>query len=113
MIRHWVPSTFRRWKLFFGRIPPQLSTVISKKTYERVGIFDVDFRIAGDYDFLVRMFLIADLDSRCVCLDMVRMAAGGASNSSLNAIIESKREAVLAWKKHNGLTPVSFNFDGG
>lgn len=69
--------------------------------YEKHGSFDLNFRIAADYDSLLRYLWRSDVSLSYVPKVLTKMRVGGASNRSLSNIIK-KPEDIRAIKK-NGL----------
>ena len=43
--------------LYFGFSPPHPSTIFSKKIYQKFGLYNDKYKIAGDFEFFVRIFL--------------------------------------------------------
>ena len=69
------------------------TVVVRKAVYERFGAFSVGFRVAGDYEFLLRVWD----DVRVGFLDdiLMQVAIGGISTRSEN-VVRSYRESMAA-----------------
>ena len=97
VIRYWKPGFFKRWKLIFGWMPPHTSTVMKASVYEKVGDFNVNYRISGDYEHLLRVLKRKDIKVKYLPKVFTVMREGGASNSGLRSfqtkIIEDYRAA--------------------
>jgi glycosyltransferase len=112
IIRYWKSREFDISLLKKGWMPPHPTLFLKKEIYDRVGGFDLDFKIAADYDFMLRVLK----ENPNVCyMDKIlyKMRLGGESNKSLKNIINKSKEDYRALKK-NGIggicTLLSKNF---
>ena len=111
VIRHWRSGEYRSERLRRGWMPPHPTLYLRRALYERHGGFDLQYRIAADYDLILRV--LSRLTGRVVYLPevLVRMRVGGASNRSLRHILRKSWEdyrvlkanrmggiGALAWK---------------
>jgi glycosyltransferase involved in cell wall biosynthesis len=72
---------FQPWMLQIGLMPPHPAIFIRKSAYDRVGLYKLDYKIAADFDFLVRL-LLTDGAKFCITgKHWVRMRTGGVSTS--------------------------------
>ena len=78
------------------------SLFLRRRVFENHGLFDTSFRIAADYDAILRYFGVAGARPAYVPQVLVKMRVGGESNRSLAAIIRKSREDYRALKK-NGI----------
>ena len=105
VVRHWRAGPYRPDLLRRGWMPPHPTFYARRALYQRLGGFKLGFRIAGDYDCMLR-FLVAGAKLAYVPQVQVRMRLGGASNRSLGNIITKSYEDYLA-AKHNGVGGVA------
>lgn len=84
VIRNWESGEFTIDKLKWGWMPPHPTVYLKKEVYKRFGLFDTSFRIAADYDFMLRILRNNDLSVRYIPEVFVKMRVGGESNSVLN-----------------------------
>ena len=70
--------------------------------FERYGSFDTQFKIAGDYELLMRV--LKETEPIFVDVPILMMQFGGAS-SNPKTMIQSGEEIVTAYKK-NGITKI-------
>jgi glycosyltransferase len=111
VIRHWRAGEYRPARLRWGWMPPHPTLYLRRSLYERHGNFDQQYRIAADYDLILRV--LSRIEGRVVYLPqvLVRMRLGGTSNRSLRHILRKSGEdyralranhlggiAALAWK---------------
>jgi glycosyltransferase involved in cell wall biosynthesis len=102
--RHWKSLPY--YNKFFddGHVPPHPSLYIKKAVYEKVGFFDINFKLAADYEFMLRLFKKYDFKSVHVPAFLVRMRLGGATNKNISNIIKGNKEIMGSWSL-NSLTP--------
>lgn len=91
-MRKYSTGNFKPWMLRFGLMPPHPAVFVRKSTYQRVGLYKRDYKIAADFDFLTRLFLLDRPKYRIVHKTWVRMRMGGASTNGLQSNIISTRE---------------------
>lgn len=96
VIRHWRAGEFRPDRLRRGWMPPHPTLYLRRDLYERFGGFDLQYRIAADYDLMLRV--LRRISGRVVYLPkvLVRMRVGGASNRSLPMILRKSFEDYRA-----------------
>ena len=100
--RYWRPGPHRRFKWYLGWRPPHPSFFVRKRIYQLYGCFNLDFPIASDYEFQLRLLLKNEIRYMYLDRTLVYMAPGGTSNGSIRNIIKANVEAGRAWK-HNQL----------
>jgi glycosyltransferase len=100
VIRYWRSGAYRPARLRLGWMPPHPTLYLRRVLYERQGVFDRRYRIAGDYDLMLRM--LSRLTGRVVYLRqvLVRMRVGGESNRSLSRILRKSREDYRALREN-------------
>lgn len=96
VIRYWKAGEFKQHKLAYGWMPPHPTLYVRRSLYEKVGGFDTKFRIAADYDFILRLFLLPDLNPMYIPKVLVKMRVGGASNRSLSNVLRKSYEDLEA-----------------
>ena len=99
-IRRWTSRAFSASLLRRGWMPPHPTFYVRRPLLERVGAFDTRYRIAADYDFMVRCLLTPALRVRYLPALLVRMRIGGASNGSLGRIVRKSREDLQIMRRH-------------
>jgi glycosyltransferase involved in cell wall biosynthesis len=95
--RHFKPALLRR-----GWIPAHTSVFLRRRVFERHGLYRTDYRIAGDFEYLARIFQDPQLIWHYLPRLMVRMRPGGASSAGLRAAWTLNRELLRACRE-NGL----------
>jgi glycosyltransferase len=98
VVRRWESGPYSLPRLRFGWMPPHPCFYFRRSAVPTVR-FDVRYRIAADYDFMLRC-LCAQL--RVVYLPevLVRMRSGGVSNRSIRTMLQKSREDLDVIRRH-------------
>lgn len=99
VIRYWRAGRFSKKSLVRGWMPPHPTLYVRKHWYDRLGGFDTNYRIAGDYDFILRLFSQPALKVVYIPEVFVKMRVGGASNRSVGQVIKKSREDYQALRR--------------
>ena len=100
VIRRWNSSDFKDSLLKQGWMPPHPTLYIRKQIVEETGFFDTSFRIAADYDYILRLFTRKGLKTHYMPKVIVKMRLGGESNKSVSNIIRKSKEDIRALRKN-------------
>ncbi len=79
-------------------MPPHPTFYMKRSCYEKFGGFDLNYKIAADYDSMLRYLGRHGVTTHYIPEVLVRMRVGGASNRSLKNIIHKSREDYRALK---------------
>jgi len=101
VIRYWRSCPFDMAKLRRGWMPPHPSLYLRREVYEKYGLFDTKYRIAADYDFILRIFKDGSLRMAYIPEVIVKMRIGGTSNRSLKNIILKLTEDYRALRSNH------------
>ncbi len=102
MIRHYRSDRFHPSRLAWGWMPAHPALFLSSAVVHRVGRFKTDYRIAGDFEYIVRAFHNHALRYRHLPEVLVQMQSGGASTNGWRSKILLNREVLRACRE-NGL----------
>ena len=102
IFRYWKSGEYSLRKLCNGWMPPHPTFFLKKEFYEKYGKFDLNFGIAADYDFMLRMLGKYKITTSYLPSVLYKMRVGGASNRSIKNIIQKSREDIKALK-NNGI----------
>lgn len=91
----WKPSKF-----VWGYMPPHPSFFIKRQFFEAFGYYKTDYKIAADYELLIRYLLVHKLRYVYLPLITTKMLTGGASTKNLNSILTLNREIARACKEN-------------
>jgi len=99
-------KVIRRWhmgngSIYHGWMPGHPTLFMKREIYEKYGLYHTDFRIAADYEFMIRF--LKDKENYLVYLDepIVSMFYGGTSSGGLKSYLESLKEGHRALKLNN------------
>lgn len=98
--RYYSSKIFTRRLMMFGFMPAHPTFYCKKSVYDKHGDFDISYRIAADFELLLRFIYLGRIKTKYIPLDCVTMRAGGASTSGW---ISHKRifcDHMRAYKKN-------------
>ena len=98
--RQWRSGSFEASQLRRGWMPPHPTFYVRRSLLDRIGSFDTQYRIAADYDLMMRCLAIPAVRVRYLEKVLVRMRVGGASNASLGKILRKSREDLHIMRRH-------------
>jgi len=104
-----INKIFRLWRSCYyteglfkrGWMPPHPTFFVRTEVYEKYGCFNTDFKIAADYELMLRFLERNKISTHYIPEVLVKMRIGGKSNSLRN-IYRKSSEDYNAWKV-NGL----------
>lgn len=106
--RYWKAGKYFEKKLNNGWCIPHPSLFLRKSVYGKCGSFNLDLKIAADYEFMLRILKIHKLNTVYIPKVFVRMYDGGISGSSLKQRIRGWRELGKAWTVNHLKIPKFF-----
>jgi glycosyltransferase len=98
ILRFWKAGLFEQKMIFLGWMPPHPTLFLRKEIYLSVGPFDTQFKIAADYDFILRVFQISELKVKYLPTLLMLMRQGGASSKISNLISKSIEDIKILKK---------------
>jgi glycosyltransferase involved in cell wall biosynthesis len=99
IVRYWRSKDFVPGSFESGWCPPHPTFFVRRSIYERLGGFDLDFKIAADFELMARYLECACITSFYIPEVLVKMRLGGTTNKSLSNILKQNGEIRLALKK--------------
>ena len=106
--RHYSAKLFKPWMLKFGISPPHLSTFLTKQTYNKIGFYKTTYKIAGDFEFFIRLFLKNSIKYKIVNDCFVIMSPGGISGKNIKSYLTSTKEIINACTENKIYTNIFF-----
>jgi len=107
VVRYWQSQPYRDGLFEKGWMPAHPTLFVTRRTYQRHGLFDLDFRIQSDFELTMRFLAVHRIRSRYLPGVMVRMRLGGVTNRSLGNVVRGNLEAYRACRKHGlAVTPL-------
>lgn len=101
-IRRYRSGHFSPGRLAWGWMPAHPALFMTADVYRRTGKFDTKYKIAGDYDFIIRAFWQRQLKAEHMPEVLVRMQTGGVSNAGWRSKLLLNQEVLKACRT-NGI----------
>lgn len=95
--KYFFSSLFR-----YGFMPAHPTFFTYRHYFKEFGFYKTDYKIAADYELLIRFLYIHHLKSRYLALDFMKMRMGGTSTASVKSNMLLNKEIVRACKE-NGI----------
>ena len=77
-------------------MPPHPTLYLRKSVYDKFGTYNTDYKVAGDYEAMLRYLVTGRVNLAYLQKVMVKMRLGGVSNKSLAHIVEKSKEDLVA-----------------
>lgn len=104
VVRYWRAGRFSRDQLAHGWMPPHPTFYVRRDVYARFGAFDLRWRIAADYENMLRILWRGGVRAAYIPEVLVRMRTGGMSNRLLNVFVKSREDYAVM--RENGIGAV-------
>lgn len=106
IVRKWISKPYSTKFFEYGNVPPHPGLFVKRSVYNKCGLFNINYKLAADYDFMLRIFKRFGTSSEYIPRLMVRMRLGGATNNNLQNIINGNKEILDSWKTNNMKAPL-------
>lgn len=106
--RYWPSGVYREGNLNNGWTIPHPALYLRKSVYDRFGLFNTDFKIAGDYEFILRLLKKHKINLKYVPQVFVNMYEGGVSGRNLEQRKKGWAELKKAWTVNGFKVPCLF-----
>lgn len=83
-----------------GWMPGHPTLYLRREVYERFGMYKTDYRIAADYEFMVRILYRKQVTLSYLPEILIYMSHGGTSTNGLRAYMESLKEGHRALREN-------------
>ena len=100
--RIYISPQLSKSNLAWGKMPAHPALFCRKAVFDKVGLFQLDYKIAADYEFLCRPVNTLDFKAQYVNSIFVNMQEGGASRIGLRNTYILNKEVCRAVKS-NGI----------
>jgi glycosyltransferase involved in cell wall biosynthesis len=98
--RYYMAHYFSRWMFRIGWAPPHPTCFINKSIFDEFGLYSTEYKVAGDFDFLVRIFYGREIKWAYLNRISVKMRQGGISNSGWKGKQVNAREINRSLKSN-------------
>lgn len=101
-VRRYHSERFRPERISWGWMPAHPALFLRREVYERFGEFKTDYRIAGDFELVARMFHGGTLRYQHLPEVLVKMRTGGVSTGGWRNTLLLNQEVLRACRE-NGI----------
>ena len=101
-VRYYSSAVFRRSFMRFGLMPAHPSFYCKSDVYEKYGAFDTSYKVAADFENLLRIIYVGNIKTKYIPKDFVTMRTGGASTAGLSSRTQIMKDHLRALKA-NGI----------
>jgi glycosyltransferase involved in cell wall biosynthesis len=99
-VRYYSSSYFKPWMMRLGFMPAHPSFYCRKDVYLKCGLFDTSFKVAADFEQLLRFIFLNRIPTKYIHKDFVAMRIGGASSSGMTSHKRIIKDHMRAYKKN-------------
>ena len=104
VLRYYNSGRFRPSRFRWGWMPAHPTFLATRTLFDQVGPFSLDYRIAADYELLIRMLWLHQARYAYIPKPLVHMRAGGVSTAGWRHSLLLNREIVAACRAHGMYT---------
>lgn len=101
VLRHYDAKNWRPSKFAWGFMPPHPSFFCRRHLFDKLGYYKTDYKIAADYELLIRYLYVNEIKFRYLPMITTRMRMGGVSTKNLNSILTLNKEIKRACEENN------------
>ena len=98
--RVWKGSEFKKGAFKKGWMPAHPTFYCRRSVYEKLGLYDDSFNIAGDFELMLRFLEKHNIRSKYISKTLVNMKVGGVSNNGLKSKIDILKEEFRAFDQN-------------
>lgn len=99
-IRYYSSSFFRPSLMRMGFMPAHPSFYARRELFYQLGYYKTDYKIAADFELLLRFLYVNKVKSKYIKSDFVTMRIGGLSTESFDSKKQIMREHVRAFREN-------------
>ena len=100
-LRYYSSRGFARWTMRLGFMPAHPSFYCRREVYEHYGLFDTRYKVAADFELLLRLIFVGNISTTYIHKDCVTMRDGGASNANLRSRLRIMRDHRQALRRNH------------
>ena len=102
IVRQYSSKNFSLAKFRYGIMPAHPTFYVRREIFERFGYYKADYKIAADFEILLRFMLINNIQCKYLNFPFVRMRTGGISNRTFLSRYLLNKEVLRACRE-NGI----------
>lgn len=107
-VRYYSSALFSPWLFRFGFMPAHPTFYVRRECYKKYGSYDLNYKIASDYELLVRFIHNYKIRTFYLRKDFVTMRMGGISTKNIRNRLLINKEDVKACRQNNLYTNLFF-----
>ena len=100
VVRYYSSARFKRGRMLLGFMPAHPTFYCRRKVLDRAGGFDLRFKVAADFEYLLRIIYLGHASTAYIPDRWVTMRAGGLSSSGLSSHRAIIADHCRAYRKH-------------
>jgi glycosyltransferase involved in cell wall biosynthesis len=100
IVRYWRSNPYQSGLFRKGWVPPHPTLYVRREIFQRCGAFDLSYRIAADFEFMLRLFVTHQIKTAYLPHIMIMMRLGGTTNRSYKNIVLQNLEIRRALRSH-------------
>ena len=101
IVRNWNSRNFRKGDFKKAWMPAHPTFYCRKYIYEKYGVYNPKYKIAGDFELMLRVLEKNSIKSKFIDRILVKMLSGGISNRGINSKMQILKEEFEAFKENN------------
>ena len=105
-VRYYSSKIFNRSLMRLGFMPAHPSFYMRKACFDKYGLYKTDYKIAADFEYLLRVIFKHNIRTQYIPIDMVTMRTGGASTSGMQSHLKIMKEHLRAFRENGIYTNV-------
>lgn len=99
-VRYYSSKIFKRNLMRMGFIPAHPTFYCRRECFDKFGYYKTDYKIAADFDLLLRFIYVNRIRIKYLPMDMVTMRTGGASTNGLKSRMGGMSEHLRSLREN-------------
>lgn len=99
-VRFWKSNNYKSGLFKSGWVPAHPTFFVRKSVYERLGKFNLNYKIAADFELLFRFIEKNEVNTKYLPKVLVKMRLGGTTNKSISNVIRQNKEIFTILREH-------------
>lgn len=99
-VRYYSSKIFKRSLMRMGFIPAHPTFYCRRECFDKFGYYKTDYKIAADFDLLLRFIYVNRIRIKYLPMDMVTMRTGGASTNGLKSRMGGMNEHLRSLREN-------------
>lgn len=108
VVRYCGSKNFTVSRLRWGWMVPHPTLFVTKGSYEKFGLYKLDYRVSADFEMVARLFLNKGVSYSRLPRSIVRMRSGGISTTGFWSRFHQNLEIVRACRENGIYTNIFF-----